>query len=70
MDELFVVWAVLDSQGWLRLGAVSIGSVDLDTIHGMDLAFERTVGMGALSLRPMGILVRTGLGVDTWLRFV
>src|SRR6185503_1580080 len=68
VDELFFVWPVLDSQGWLRLGAISIGSVDLDTIRGMDVAFERAVGMGALSLRAVDILGRTGMGVDTRLR--
>src|SRR5262245_28199654 len=40
----------------------------MDPGGGLDLACDRAVGMGAISLRPLGFPERTRLGLDPWLR--
>ena len=68
MDELLIVRSLLDSAREPGLGPLSARPVDLDSRCRLDVAFERALGLGSLSLRAMGLLVWSWLGVDTRLR--
>ena len=68
MDKLLLVWPVLDTSCRRGLGPVSHGSMALDTVDRLDVAIERTVGLGALSLRPVGLLAGAWVGMGTRLR--
>ena len=59
---------MLDTSRGFRLGPVSTGAVVMDTFRGLDLAFERAVGLGALSLWTMVIFAGHRLGMDTGVR--
>ena len=68
MDQLLFVRPLLDTASRLRLGSLSNGTVALDPVRRLDVAIERAVGLGSLSLRALGIPPGIRLGMGTRLR--